>query len=175
MYVPFDDARAWRYDLGFRRSRPVTEEEVHRRKQIGPDYVRIRNARNNYLQDRQAQKTVSYTGIEDFLNHDACATESMGPICDRSKEHLGVSDKAVIAVRKFLLNTVNALQEGKEPPHIVRDAERNRFPHIDCFAHLLPADVHWRQRLGYLTATAQKENPAAFAPKQEAVSHAGEK
>src|SRR2546425_6364221 len=96
-------------------------------------------------------RSVSYTGIEDFLNHDACATESMGAICDRSREHLGVSDKAVIAVRKFLLNTVKALQEGKEPPHIVRDAERNRFPHIDCFAHFLPSAVHWRQHFGYLT------------------------
>jgi len=94
----------------------------------------------------------------------------MGPIYDRSKEHLGVSDKAVIAVRKFLLSAVMALQEGKEPPHVVRDAERNRFPHIDCFAYLLPADVHWRRQFGYLTATAEKENPAAFPPKKKAVS-----
>jgi phenylpropionate dioxygenase-like ring-hydroxylating dioxygenase large terminal subunit len=170
VYVPFDDVRAWRYDFGFRRSRPVREEEVHRRKQIGPDYVRVRNARNHYLQNRQAQKTVTYTGIEDFLNHDACATESMGPVYDRSKEHLGVSDKAVIAVRKFLLNTVKASQEGKDPPHLVRDAKRNRFPHIDCFAQLLPADVDWRQRFSYLTPTAQTENPAAFTFKQKVVS-----
>ena len=67
------------------------------------------------------QKTVNFTGIDDFLNHDACATESMGAIFDRSKEHLGVSDKAVIAVRKFLLTAVKELQDGKEPPHLVRD------------------------------------------------------
>jgi phthalate 4,5-dioxygenase oxygenase subunit len=170
MYVPFDDTRAWRYDLGFRRSRPVEEEELHRHKQIGPDYIRIRNARNNYLQDRQAQKTLNYTGIEDFLNHDACATESMGPIFDRSREHLGISDKAVIALRKYLLNTVKAQQEGNDPPHIVRDAKRNRFPHIDCFAHLLPSNIHWRQHFNYLTPTAERENPAGFIPKQKAVS-----
>jgi hypothetical protein len=170
MYVPFDDTRAWRYDMGFRRNRPVTEEEVHRRKQIGPGYVRIRNARNHYLQDREMQKTVNFTGIEDFLNHDACATESMGPIFDRSKEHLGVSDKAVIALRKFLLSTVKAAQEGKEPPHLVRDQKRNRFPHIDCFAELMPSGIHWRQQFDYLTETADKENPAGFAPKQKAVS-----
>ena len=74
------------------------------------------------------QKTVNFTGIEDFLNHDACATESMGSIFDRSKEHLGVSDKAVIAVRKFLLNSVKVVKEDKEPPHIVREAQRNWFP-----------------------------------------------
>jgi len=162
-YVPIDDTHTLRYDIGFHRSHAVQEDEVHQRKQIGPDYLRIRNARNNYLQDRQMQKTVNFTGIEDFLNHDACATESMGPIFDRSREHLGVNDKAVIAVRKFLLSSVKALQEGREPPHIVREARRNWFPHIDCFAYLLPQAIHWRQHFDYLTISREKENPAAFA------------
>jgi hypothetical protein len=169
-YVPADDTHCWRYDIGFRRDRAVRDEEVHRRRQIKPDYTRIRNARNNYLQDRQMQRTVNFTGIEDFLNHDACATESMGAIFDRNREHLGVSDKAVIAVRKFLLTAVKDLQSGKEPPHLVRAAERNWFPHIDCFACLLPRNVTWRQRFDYMTESAQKENPASFAGRQKAAS-----
>ena len=169
-YVPADDTHCWRYDIGFRRSRAVEEDEVHRRKQIGPDYLRIRNARNNYLQDRQMQKTINFTGIEDFLNHDACATESMGPIFDRSREHLGVSDKAVIAVRKCLLNSVKALQDGKEPLHMVREPQRNWFSNIDCFAYLLPRSVPWRQHFAYLTASAQKENPASYAARRKAAS-----
>jgi phenylpropionate dioxygenase-like ring-hydroxylating dioxygenase large terminal subunit len=169
-YVPADDTHCWRYDIGFRRDRAVRDDEVHRRKQIKSDYTRIRNARNNYLQDRQMQKTVNFTGIEDFLNHDACATESMGAIFDRSKEHLGVSDKAVIAVRKFLLTAVKELKEGKEPPHLIRAAEHNWFPHIDCFAYLLPRNVTWRQHFDYLTESALKENPASFAARQKAAS-----
>jgi phenylpropionate dioxygenase-like ring-hydroxylating dioxygenase large terminal subunit len=169
-YVPADDTHCWRYDIGFRRTRPVEENEVHRRKQIGPDYLRIRNARNDYLQDRQSQKTVNFTGIEDFLNHDACATESMGPIFDRSNEHLGVSDKAVIALRKFLLSSVKALRDGQEPIHLVRDEQRNCFPHLDCFAYLLPRSVPWRQHFDYLTASAEKENPAAFSFQRHAAS-----
>jgi hypothetical protein len=94
----------------------------------------------------------------------------MGPIFDRSKEHLGVSDKAVIAVRKFLLSSVKALQEGREPIHPVRDEQRNWFPHLDCFAYLLPRSVHWRQHFDYLTASAEKENPAAFSFKRQAAS-----
>ena len=169
-YVPADDTHCWRYDMGFRRSRAVQEDEVHRRKQINPDYTRIRNARNNYLQDRQVQKTETFTGIQDFLNHDACATESMGAIFDRSKEHLGASDKAVIAVRKYLLATIKQLQQGKEPPHVVYDAEHNWFPHVDCFAYLLPEKVTWQQHFDYLTAAAQKENPASFAAQKRAAS-----
>ena len=169
-YVPADDRHCWRYDIGFRRDRAVRDDEVHRRKQINPDFSRVRNARNNYLQDRKMQKAVNFTGIEDFLNHDACATESMGAIFDRSQEHLGVSDKAVIAVRKFLLTAVKDLQEGKEPPHLARANETNWFPHIDCFAHLLPRDMPWRQQFNYLTSKAEKENPASYSARRKVAS-----
>jgi len=169
-YVPADDRHCWRYDIGFRRDRAVREEEVHRRKQIKSDYTRIRNAANDYLQDRVMQKSVNFTGIEDFLNHDACATESMGPIFDRSQEHLGVSDKAVIAVRKFLLTSIRAVQEGKEPPHLVHEPSKNWFPHIDCFAYLVPRDVPWQRKFDYMSATAQKENPMSYAARKKAAS-----
>jgi phthalate 4,5-dioxygenase len=169
-YVPADDTHCWRYDIGFRRDRAVRDDEVHRRRQIKPDYTRIRNAGNNYLQNRQMQKSVNFTGIEDFLNHDACATESMGAIFDRSKEHLGVSDKAVIAVRKFLLNAVKDLQSGKIPPHLQSTGERNWFPHIDCFAYLLPRGVGWRQHFDYLTDAARKENPTSYAARRKVAS-----
>ena len=39
-YVPADDTHCWRYDIGFRRDRAVRDDEVHRRKQINPDYTR---------------------------------------------------------------------------------------------------------------------------------------
>lgn len=169
-YVPADDTHCWRYDIGFRRERAVRDDEVHRRQQINPDYSKIRNARNDYLQDRQKQKTMNFTGIEDFLNHDACATESMGPIFDRTKEHLGVSDKAVIAVRKFLLTSIKELQQGKEPPHVVRDAATNWFPHIDCFAHMVPREMSWRKKFEFLTPSAQRENPHSYGARKKVAS-----
>jgi len=103
IYVPAGDQHAWRYDLGFLTDRAITAQDVHRREQIRPDFRRIRNQRNHYLQDRQLQKTTDYTGIEDFLNEDACATESMGPIFDRTREHLGISDKLPwVSIRSML-------------------------------------------------------------------------
>jgi len=56
----------------------------------------------------------------------------MGPIYDRSKEHLGASDITVIAVRKFLLQSVRALDAGREPPHIIRTPEQNDLRHVAC-------------------------------------------
>ena len=152
MYVPADDTHCWRYDLGFKRSGPVREEEKtdRRSEQIGPGYEKKRNLRNHYLQDREVQRAKNFTGIEGFLSHDACATETMGPIYDRSREHLGASDKAVTAVRKFLLSSVKSFQEGKEPPHIVRDPAENRFPRVGALPQVIPAGRHWRQYFQHL-------------------------
>jgi len=159
LYVPADDTHSWRYDLGFIPERPVRDDEVHRRKQIGPDYRRIRNSRNHYLQDREVQNTKTYTGIEDFLNHDSCATESMGSIYDRSREHLGASDTAVIAMRRFLLRVLRELGEGKEPPHIVKDPSQNHFLHVDTLAELIPPGKTWRESFKHLTKSAPGEAP----------------
>ena len=38
--------------------------------------------------------------------------ESMGPIVDRSKEHLGPADRAIIVARRLLLQAVKTVQEG---------------------------------------------------------------
>ena len=149
LYVPLDDTRAWRYDLGFRTDRVVRPDEVHRRAQIGNDYRRVRTQANHYLQDRELQRTVSYTGIEDFLNHDACCTETMGSIYDRSQEHLGASDAAVIATRLYLIDAVRALQAGWEPPHLVHDDGENHFPHVDTIAEIVAGD--WREQFPHLT------------------------
>ena len=43
----------------------------------------------------------------------------MGPIYDRAQEHLGVSDMTVIAVRRFLLRALRAVEAGQEPPHVI--------------------------------------------------------
>jgi len=42
-------------------------------------------------------------------------TETMGPIVDRSKEHLGTSDVAIIAARRRLLRMLRELEQGIEP------------------------------------------------------------
>ena len=39
----------------------------------------------------------------------------MGPIVDRSKEHLGTSDRAIIAMRKGLLEAADTVERGGEP------------------------------------------------------------
>ncbi|HZR98988.1 MAG TPA: Rieske 2Fe-2S domain-containing protein [Chloroflexota bacterium] len=141
-YVPLDDERCWRYDLWFRWHRPVYANEVLRKTRfIDNDYRRIHNRHNDYHIDRAAQREVNYTGIADIVSQDACATETMGPIYDRSQEHLGASDKGVIAVRRYLLDAVRAFERGAPPPHVVTDPAENDFYAIDGLAAYVPADL----------------------------------
>lgn len=143
--VPSDDAHTWRFNIRFSRSAPRTKEEKDSdRLQAGPDYRKIANMHNNYMQDRPSQKTSTYTGIKGFVAQDACVTEGMGSVVDRNAEHLGVSDSCLITVRKFLLEAVREFQSGREPPGLIGSKVGNGLSHIRCEAVLLPADLSWR-------------------------------
>jgi len=74
---------------------------------------------NDYLIDRKAQKTVSFTGIGSIHLQDQAVTESMGPVYDRTREHLGTSDAMVIRTRKRLIDAAKALRDrGQVPPGV---------------------------------------------------------
>ncbi len=150
IYIPADDTHSWRYDFGWFKDRPATPDDVIRKPEIGPDYRRIRTQANHYLQDRELQRRDTFTGIENFLNHDSCVTETMGPRYDRSREHLAASDKAVITVRRRLIDAAQAFQRGEEPPMPAADDE-TVLTHVDTLAELVPAGMHWRERFPHLT------------------------
>jgi nitrite reductase/ring-hydroxylating ferredoxin subunit len=94
------------------------EHEIPKRPFVDVDsnYFPIQNKSNDYLIDRQAQKTVSFTGIKGVRVQDMAVQEDQrGPISDRTTEHLGASDTGVIATRRRLLRQAHALEKGTEP------------------------------------------------------------
>ncbi len=78
-------------------------------------FRRARNKDNDYLIDRQMQKTVNYTGLPGNRVQDAAVTESMGAIYDRTQEHLGTTDAAIIFMRRQLMRLARELESGIEP------------------------------------------------------------
>ena len=142
--VPSDNVNTWRYDFFFKWSRPFSKADSSKRDFVDAGYKKLRNKRNNYLQDRQLQKSVNFSGITEFLNQDACATESMGAVVDRSKEHAGASDAFVLQVRRFLLRAVKAVQAGEPAPGAIFEAAQNEMSHLRCEAATLPAGISWR-------------------------------
>ena len=160
-HVPADDTHALRFNIFFRRNRPVTDEEKRLDREIGPDHRKVRNIYNDYLQDRQEQRGETFTGMgKNFLIHDSCATESMGPIVDRAREHLGVGDIAVIAVRKFLLQAAKSFEKGKEPPHMIRTPEQNDLRHIACIVEKIDSEMDPKH---YIAEVLKKEKSSKIA------------
>jgi hypothetical protein len=146
-----------RFDFGFNRARPIGADEPVRRKVIGPGYQRIANVDNHYLQDREKQRTENYTGMTDygfgsFLAHDSCATESMGPRFDRSREHLGLSDSGVIVVRRRILDAVKEFQRGEAPLHVVTDPALNDMKHVTSLAEVIQGS-DWRTHFPQLVTS----------------------
>jgi hypothetical protein len=68
-------------------------------------------------------------------------TESPGKIWDRSREHLGTTDKSIIMMRSILLKAAKDLAEGIEPPAI--DPELP-YKEIRGAEKVLDAGEDWR-------------------------------
>ena len=73
------------------------------------------NRANDYLLDREVQRTETFSGIDGINAQDRALQESMGRIVDRSKEHLGPADKAIIQARKLLRQAVKTVEAGGTP------------------------------------------------------------
>jgi nitrite reductase/ring-hydroxylating ferredoxin subunit len=124
---------------------------------------------NDYQIDRDAQKSRLFTGIENFVSQDLMATESMGPIYDRSQEHLGNTDKAIIRMRRILMQAARDLQNGIEPPATkpapelarIYSAEKILAPGEDWRTLGTPADPTVHELEKYPLADAQLAAPTA--------------
>lgn len=81
------------------------------------------DAANRWHQDRDRMRQGSFSGINGFVAEDYATVVSMGPIFDRSKEHLVRADAGIIRMRQVLLEAVVNLQKGGEPPMLTADEQ----------------------------------------------------
>jgi len=140
IWVPIDDEHTLVYNwtCGRDQSMPlppdfIEEWETHAgrgKDDLIPGTYRLkRNLRNDYLIDRAVQKTNTFTGIRGINTQDFALQEGMGPVVDRSKEHLGTSDKAIITMRRLLLQAICAIERGAAPPGIDPQSHCNIRPY----------------------------------------------
>ncbi|MDE2970463.1 MAG: aromatic ring-hydroxylating dioxygenase subunit alpha, partial [Chloroflexota bacterium] len=122
-WVPMDDDNCWMFTYSWNASRPLRPGENHPASDLELDPRTMRatvNRDNDYGIDREMQKYFNFTGIENGSVQDAGIQESMGAICDRTKEHLGTSDSAIINLRRVYLRGAREIMEGSEP-YVPRD------------------------------------------------------
>jgi phthalate 4,5-dioxygenase oxygenase subunit len=116
-HVPIDDRRCYWYALFTSFTTPVDKDEMRRQRlqlYTLPDYMPRVGRFNNYGYDFDQQQRATYTGMGDDINvHDQWAVESQGKIQDRTREHLGTTDKAIVAFRKLLMNEIKKVGRGE--------------------------------------------------------------
>lgn len=114
--VPIDDHRTlsviWMYE------RVVAEREPYRQEVIPAWWGQHVDADGRPITSHVlGQDVVSWTG--------------QGVIADRTKEHLGRSDRGVQMFRRRLIADMDAVERGEDPSGLIRDADQNgciRFP-----------------------------------------------
>ena len=113
-----------------------------------------RNRANNWLQDRAAMRRgESHAGLAGVSPEDIAVQESMGAFLDRSKEHLGVSDTAVIRFRRMMIDAAKRFNEaGTTPPGLTAP-----IPYADLRAEeaMLPIDAGWHDTVSVAGAERQ--------------------
>jgi hypothetical protein len=115
------------------------------RASITPDYRRLRTAENRYGQDREELRTRTWAGLgPTFQDHDGWAVETPGAIQDRTLEHLGSTDKAIVMARLMLLKAIGDVQQGRDPLHVIRDPAAVDMPHLAIRSEVIPATLDWR-------------------------------
>jgi hypothetical protein len=155
IWVPIDDTTTWVYNwaCAYDREAKFSEENVIERETFygrGPDDMipgtfRLKaNRSNDYYIDRAVQKTKTYTGIKGINTQDFALQEGMGPTVDRSLEHLGTSDKAIVAMRRIMLEAINEVAEGR-PPRGIDPATQRAIRAYDGF---MQVDDDWREVFG---------------------------
>ena len=148
MWVPVDDDNTcvfnWMHAV--HPDAPLTPEFILEsetsagRGPEGETLMRSRTRENNWLIDREAQRTRTFTGIKGLNTQDLAVQESMGRIVNRSREHLGSSDRAIIAMRQILLGAVRELREGGDPPGV----DPGSYANVRAADVLLPKDARWQ-------------------------------
>ncbi len=148
-FVPRDDESTWHIQWFFDATREI--DVAHRIEEGGIWLDETRRKLVNidtwYNQDREWMKTGMMSGIKGILTQDHAVCETQGRVLDRTKEHLGTSDMAVVAWRRLMLKSARALAEqGVAPPgtqpgipwrKIV--AETVRFPEQRSWKDEVPA------------------------------------
>ena len=156
-WVPMDDTHTMFASLSWRGSppsmRPLQNGRMVPGSRLGFDYLPnttdwygrwrlTQNPSNDWMVDRAAQRSESYTGIPSIHGQDQAVTESMGPITDHEFENLGPSDIMIARTRRRLLRAARALNnDGTVPPGV---DDPDIYSAVRSGDFLADAKVAWR-------------------------------
>ena len=162
MLVPIDDENTMFYWIAWHETGGISQDEWRAFCHATPgidldaDFRKLRNLGNRYLQDRAAMREGDFTGILGIPTQDMAMWESMGPIADRTREHLGASDLAILHFRRQMIAAAKRFStEGR-----VIGTGESRPPSIELasFEGIVPKETDWR-KLGRADRNAPLKPP----------------
>ena len=148
-WVPIDDENCFAWTFSYHPSRPLNVKELGIMQEGGGLHVDLIpgtyrpavNKDNDYMMDREAQKAgQSSSGVKGIAMQDASLQESMGEVCDRSRENLVSTDNAIIMARNVLYKSAMGLDDGKRPPGLDEDMQAVRSA-----SFVLPRDMKFSE------------------------------
>jgi len=154
MHLPVDDTHTYWYSVFTSFAGPVDQEAMREQRLRFtelPDYL-PKSGRHNrwgFSPDEQLTRTFLGMGEDDINVHDQWAVESMGAIQDRTREHLGMSDRVIIANRRLLLKAIETVQAGGTPPGVADAAQAHAMRGPDTVDGIAPAQTWadwWQER-----------------------------
>ena len=174
MHVPVDDTHNYWYAIFTSFDLPVNKETMRNQRLQAvtlPDYVPISGQHNQWGFNPQEQISRTFLGMgEDDINvHDQWACESMGVVQDRTREHLGTTDKVIMANRRILIQAMDAVAAGQLPPGMAQTEIASTRVGPDTVDGIAPA-ASW-QTWSEAAMQAKREQapwPALLAPKAAA-------
>ena len=120
-HVPVDDTHTYWFAFFTSYDKPVDKQAMRDQRAPfipPPLYVPKAGRHNDWGFNPEEQRTRTFLGMgEDDINvHDQWAVESMGAIQDRTREHLGTSDKIIMTHRRLLLKAMDEVKAGGTAP-----------------------------------------------------------
>ena len=153
IWVPIDDENTYVYNFMYSYSPdiPITPEYAEEyesyagrgKEHLIPGTFELKlNLANDFMINRKKQKYETFTGIEGVNTQDMALQEGMGPIVDRSLEFLGTSDKAIVAMRRMMLEATREVEEGRTP----RGVDPDQHGGIRPFDDFVYAGEQWESK-----------------------------
>ena len=164
MHVPVDDTHTYWYSFFTSFDAPLDKETMRQQRLAGvtlPDYLPKKGRDNDWGFNAEEQRTRTFLGMgEDDINvHDQWAVESMGAIADRTREHLGTSDKVIMANRRMLLQAIETVRAGGQAPMVLNEAQAAALRGPDTIDCIAPA-ASWQDF--WMAAAARKRAQAPW-------------
>jgi phthalate 4,5-dioxygenase oxygenase subunit len=147
-FVPVDDTHTFFFYIQYQFDSPIDREWMQKIAGTLPgigidENFRFRhNREDNWGQNRALMRTgKSFSGLDGINVQDFVVQESMGRIYDRTKEHLGVSDLAVIRMRRVMLDSVRRFMAGGDPVALAQPVPYEKLSGSDG---LIPIEAPWQ-------------------------------